>query len=192
DFDYIDDQAILESQIENGKIKIAGESFGYLILPNTHVISAKIYNKIEDFVNSGGMLITLGGLPNTGMTKEETNTVNKISDRLKKSKKVINVNNVPDVIQSIKEFLDADLKLDNACPELMYVHRQKNGKDIYFISNSLDEAISREITLRCTGSTSIWHPTTGEIKQINSIEKNGKTIIRLNLKPFEGVFIVFN
>jgi len=192
DFDYIDDQAILESQTADGKIKVANESFSILILPNAYVIPADVYKKVETFVNSGGSLIALGGLPDTGMTKDETKIINEISQRLKKSNKVIIAKNVPDVIESSKKVLDLDLSLNNPCKELMYAHRQKDGKDIYFISNSLDKSISREITFRCTGKTSIWHPTTGDIKPIEGREENGKTVIRLDLKPFEGVFIVFN
>jgi hypothetical protein len=152
----------------------------------------KVYKKIESFVNSGGSLISLGGLPNTGMTKDETKIVNEISQKLKKLSKVVIVQNVSDAVKSAKEFSDADLSLDKACRELFYVHRQKDGRDIYFVSNSLDESVSRDITFKCAGNTSIWHPTTGEIKPINGKKEKGKTIIKLDLKPFEGVFIVFN
>lgn len=192
DFDYLDDQAVLESQIEDGSMKITGEAFNCMILPNAYVMPAEVYKKIEEFVNSGGSLIVLGGLPDTGMTRDETRIVREISQRLKKSGKIALVENVSDVIKSVKEFSDADLSLDASCGELHYVHRQKDGKDIYFLSNSLDESISREITFRCTGDTSIWHPTTGEIRSINGREENGKTVIKLDLEPFEGVFIVFD
>jgi hypothetical protein len=192
DFDYLDDQAVLESQIEDGSMKITGEAFNCMILPNAYVISAEVYKKIEAFVNSGGSLIALGGLPDTGMTKDETRIIHEISQRLKKSGKIAIVENISNVIKSVKEFSDADLSLNLSCGELHYVHRQKDGKDIYFVSNSLDESISREITFKCTGSPSIWHPTTGEINSINGKEENGKTIIKLDLKPFEGVFVVFN
>lgn len=72
------------------------------------------------------------------------------------------------------------------------LHRKNEGKDIYFISNSLDESVSREITINCKGNTTIWNPTTGDIKPINSFIKDGKTAINITLKPFEAVFIVFN
>jgi hypothetical protein len=191
DFDYLDDQAVLESQIEDGSMKITGEAFNCMILPNAYVMPAGVYEKIEAFVNSGGSLIALGGLPDTGMTKDETKIIREISQRLEKSGKIAIVENVSDVVKFAGEFSDADLSLDIACRELLYVHRQKDGKDIYFVSNSLDESISREITFRCIGKTSIWHPTTGEINSINGREENGKTIIKLDLKPFEGVFIIF-
>ncbi|MEK7395524.1 MAG: glycosyl hydrolase, partial [Candidatus Poribacteria bacterium] len=125
DFDYLDDQAVLESQIEDGSMKITGEAFNCMILPNAYVIPAGVYEKIEAFVNSGGSLIALGGLPDTGMTKDETKIVRETSQRLKKSGKIAIVENVHDVVKFAGEFSDADLSLDTACQELLYVHRQK-------------------------------------------------------------------
>jgi hypothetical protein len=102
------------------------------------------------------------------------------------------VKNVSDVVKAVNQLSEPDLSLDKHCRELFYAHRQKDGKDIYFISNSLDESISREITLKCTGDVTLWHPTTGEIKSISGESKDGKTVIKLELKPYEGVFIVLD
>jgi uncharacterized protein YneF (UPF0154 family) len=191
DFDYIDDQVILESEIREGSLNVAGESFKCVVLPNAYVMPLGVYNKLDKFVNSGGSLIALGGLPQIGMKEDETKSVKEISMRLSKSDRVKIVNGIDDVIKAVNEFTTPDLMLNKPCGELFYLHRQNDGKDIYFISNSLDESISREITINCTGKVSLWHPTTGEIKTINAENKDNNTIIKLDLKAFEGIFIVF-
>lgn len=192
DFDYIDDQAILEGDVNAGALNVAGESFKCIVLPNTYVIPAGVYEKLEKFVSSGGFLVALGGLPEIGMTEEETVSVKSISQKLIMSDQVKIVKNVDDVLEAINKFVKPDLTLNKPCKELFYLHHQNNGKDIYFISNSLDESVSREITMNCTGKMSLWHPTTGEIKSINAEQKDNKTLIKIDLKAFEGVFIVFD
>ena len=141
-------------------------------------------------MDSGGSIVALGGLPDTGMTRDETVVVQAISSRLRGSDRVTIVQNVPEVIPAVNSFSDADVLLNNPCRELFYLHYQKDGRDIYFISNSLDEAIQREITLKCAGKAQIWHPTTGEMHPVDCrIECDGTTI-NLNLDAFEAVFIV--
>jgi hypothetical protein len=192
DFDYIDDQAIMESEISNNSLNVAGESFKCVVLPNTWVIPADVYKKIEAFVNSGGSLIALGGLPEIGMTEDETSLVKAISQRLNTSDRVTITKNIGDVVEAVNKYTEPDVILNKHCRELFYLHCQKDGKDIYFISNSLDESVNREITIKCTGNLSLWHPTTGDIKPINAEKKGDKTIVKLDLKPFEAVFLVFD
>jgi hypothetical protein len=191
DYDYVDDQAILESQVKNGCMEVAGESFKCVILPNTWVIPAHVYGKLEKFVDSGGSVVALGGLPDIGMDKEETAVVKDISRRLSNSSRVLVIQSVVDIVNAVNNFSEPDFSLDKPCRELLYLHRQKDGKDIYFISNSLDTPIQREVTLRCTGKPQIWHPTTGEIRDVDYEAKDGKTIIKINLNAFEGVLLVF-
>ena len=191
DFDYVDDQAILESQINNGIMEIAGESFKCVILPDAWVIPANVYKKLEEFIDSGGSIVALGGLPDTGMSKEETHIVKGISDKLSKSDRVSVIQNVPEVTKAVNKFTQPDVSLNEPCREVFYLHYQKDGKNIYFISNSLDSPIQREITLNCKGKPQLWHPTTGAIKDIDYETKDNNTVIKLDLKAYEGVLVVF-
>lgn len=191
DFDFVDDEAILSSQIKNGRMEIAGESFCVIVLPNTVVIPLNVYKRIDDFVNSGGWLISLGDLPKMGMNERETISVLQISQRLANSNNTKIVNDIKDVISSLNGILEPDLSLNKPCRELFYLHRKKEGREIYFISNSSDETVEREITFSCKGEPELWHPTTGEIMPIKYRDENGRTLIKLTLKPFEGVILVF-
>lgn len=191
DFDYIDDQAILESQVIDGTMEVAGESFECVVLPNTWAIPANVYQKLEKFVDSGGSIVALGGLPDTGMGMDETAIIEKISEKLDKSDRVSVAQNVLEVVNVVNTFSDSDVSLDKSCRELFYLHRQQNGKDIYFIANNLDAPIHSEMIINCIGKPQLWHPTTGEISNLDCVSKDNKTTINLDLNAFEGVFIVF-
>ena len=191
DFDYVDDQAILESEIDANCMGVAGESFRCVVLPNAWAIPADVYQKLEAFVDSGGSIVALGGLPDTGMSESETVIIRAISGRLTGSDRVSVVHDVSEVVGAVNGFSAPDVSLDRPCRELFYLHRQRDGRDIYFISNSLDEPVQSEITLNCTGKPQLWHPTTGEIRDLDCETRDGRTIIKLGLNAFEAVFIVF-
>jgi len=150
-----------------------------------------VYRKLEMFVESGGSVVALGGLPDIGMGKDEAAVVQAISSKLSKSDRVSVVKDISDVVGAVNRFSAPDISLDKPCRELFYLHRQQDGRDIYFISNNLDTSIRREVTLRCTGEPQIWHPTTGEVRPLNYDLRDSKTIVKLDLDAFEGVFIVF-
>ncbi|MGQ9607954.1 MAG: glycosyl hydrolase [bacterium] len=192
DFDYIDDQAILESHLEDACMKISGECFKCIILPNCWIIPADVYQKIERFANSGGYVIMLGELPSIGVTEEETIKIREISSKLSGSVNVMIAESVSDVIRIINATIEPDFSLNEPCSELLYLHRKKDDKDIYFVSNSRNESVNRKITLICTGTPKLYHPTTGEVSSISYEMKDNKTIIDMNLKPFEGILIVFS
>ncbi len=192
DFDYIDDQAIIESHLEDACMKISGESFKYIILPNCWIMPLDVYQKLEKFIDNGGHIIALGELPGFGMTEDETVKVREISSKLSRSEQVVIVENISDIIRVINDRIEPDLAINEPCRELFYLHRKKDGRDIYFISNSLNEQINRKITINCVGTPKLYHPTTGEILPIVYETKGNKTIIDLNLKAFEGILIVFD
>ncbi len=192
DFDYIDDQAILESHLEDGRMKVSEESFLCIILPNCWIIPAGVYQKIEEFTFNGGYVIALGDLPSFGMTEDETIKVREISNKLSNSKNVIVAENIGDAMEIVNRIFEPDLALDKPCRELFYLHRKKDSKDIYFISNSLNESVNRKIIVNCIGIPKLYHPTTGDISSISYETKDNKTLIDINLKPFEGVLIVFD
>ncbi len=170
DFDYLDDQAILESAITNNKLKVAGESFGCILLPETRIIPLATYLKIADFVEKGGKLVVFGEFPQLGLTPEETRRVISITDKLKKSPGVNAVTTMPAIIPAVKGAVGSDVSLDTPCRELFYNHRTSDLTDIYYLINLSDQPIDREVTFRSTGKTESWNPLTGSVQQLEGTQ----------------------
>ena len=191
DFDFIDDQAIIESQISERAFNLFGESFKTLILPETSILPLSTYQKIADFVNTGGQLIVLGQLPQTGMNPTETSSIAVINKQLSKSGHVLVVKSLSEIVSSIKKHNATDISLNEPSNELFYNHRTDDNNDIYFLINLSDRPVEREISFRAVGKIEKWDPLSGEIKPVNGKPIKNKIIITSKLDPLESVIYVF-
>ena len=77
---------------------------------------------------------------------------------------------------------------------LSYLHKVKDGRNVYFFANSTDESVDQEITLRGKLRLRRWDPQTGEIAMLKTTEfvEDGQsfTKAKLELDPVKSVFFV--
>ncbi|MCL5019296.1 MAG: hypothetical protein M1426_02310 [Patescibacteria group bacterium] len=106
------------------------------------------------------------------------------------------------VIKDVLPVLDVDIKqtivplktgkdYDGA---LTYIHKVKNGHDIYFFANSTMQNMESEVVLRGKKNLAIWNPHSGEkLPAQMGNEKAGAedvTKIRLVLPPVTSLFYI--
>jgi hypothetical protein len=74
-----------------------------------------------------------------------------------------------------------------------YHHRHDAGRDIYFVSNTTDKAISAVCRFRVQeGVPQLWDPRTAEIRKLPVYHHEGAgTIVPLEFEAHESYFIVF-
>jgi hypothetical protein len=76
--------------------------------------------------------------------------------------------------------------------KLLFVHRQTNDRDIYWINNRNDRKESIEADFRIDGKEpELWHPENGKTEPVSYNMANGITRITLNLSPQDAVFVIF-
>ena len=75
-----------------------------------------------------------------------------------------------------------------------YIHKQKDGRDIYFFTNSSNDSISTLVSLRGRLKLQRWDPFTGETTGLASRRERRSggtyTHFELDLPPVSGVFVV--
>ncbi len=76
---------------------------------------------------------------------------------------------------------------------IRYTHRQMDDRDIYFISNRTDEAVSDTCRFRSGAQyAEVWDPVTAEIRPTNcSPDRDGLTAVAVKLDAYQSCFIVF-
>ena len=62
DYDYLDDEILVTSEIANGRLHIAGESYKLLVLPSATTMRYAVAERIAAFRRSGGTVIACGKL----------------------------------------------------------------------------------------------------------------------------------
>ncbi len=192
DFDYLDDEAILEAEVRDGALHLQGEAFRCVVLPEAWVMPLETLQQLADLVEAGGGIVALGGLPEKGMNPEETEGVVALSKQLAASDRVIEIRDVPGVAEAVGKLVPADLFLRNPCRDLFYCHRKLDGKDIYFLANLAEETVQTYAVFRTQGKTAQrWEPRTGIIRDMTEVMSDDETLIcPVMLDPLEGVFVV--
>lgn len=202
--------------------KINFQNFKVLIIPGGDVISADALNTIKQYYENGGKVIFTGSLPNKsaefGKHKQvlkilselfEVENSDEISDELAK------VNDKGGSVAFVKEVseqalnntfermnINPDVAFDSLLPEaklgyVNYIHKQNEGKDIYFISNTTENKLSLSLTLRGKIETlEMWDPHSGQIEKVEGVNhttrKDGRdfTSFDLKLPAVSSIFIV--
>jgi hypothetical protein len=78
---------------------------------------------------------------------------------------------------------------------LTYIHKVKDGREIYFFANSTDNPIDTKVTLRGNVKLSIWDPMTGKSRPVEATHASTQpsqdvTTVPLKLEPVSGLFYV--
>ena len=177
DFDYLDDEITVTAEVEGGKFRIADESYRILVIPSSTTMRCSVADKVAAFRRAGGKVIACGQLPTRSMERG-------MDGRLAEALSLCH--RVPDaqgVIEAITAEGQRDFSLAQPDPHIYYLHRRKQGRDIYFVINMATEDRELEPAFRAKGSASVWDPRTGETRAFT--EK------RIKIPSTSAMFVVF-
>ena len=73
---------------------------------------------------------------------------------------------------------------------LTYIHKVKDGHDIYFFANSTEKPVDTKVVLRGTKNLTIWNPHTGERAAAEFTAGAGTTTVHLVLAPVTSLFYI--
>jgi hypothetical protein len=75
----------------------------------------------------------------------------------------------------------------------LFIHRQIDGAEVYFVSNQNDQEIATDCTFRVTGmQPELWHPDTGKREILAQYKQDEQTtIVPLRFDPSGSAFVVF-
>lgn len=199
------------------------QEYRLLIIPSGKVISVETLKRVAEYYRSGGKIIFTGELPVVAAEYGRSNELKPLLDEMLSgtSPNVIYLRRTtPDKLaEALAKLLpDGDVMIDPVIPlarkdsdllygvdiyrnlkedelgVLSYIHKVKEGRDIYLFGNSTNTPVSTEVRLRGNHRLEIWDPRTGEVTgcQTTSTEINGQkfTVINLQLDPVEALFFV--
>ncbi len=174
-----------------------------VVLPPMTTIRTATLEKIKEFYNCGGTVIAFRNLPNASaengrndpniqsLLKEIFGVVSGEEQENKQGGKAIFL---PDEESRIPEIISNAISQDVIASEEEIFHtHQKVGKlDVYFLFNVKPEKRELCFSFRTCGEPEIWDAFTGDVKPVHRFEvQGGRTNVRLNMEPHEGVLLVF-
>lgn len=185
------------------------ETYRVLIIPGGSTISVRVMQKVKDFYDCGGRVIFTSRLPEQAAEPGFDPVVRKLvrsilensSDSAGKAAFVAEAD-YGGLAAVLSEFLKLpDVALDAPAPlpggSLGYLHKQKKNRNIYYLANSSEQAVSCPVTLRGKIKDPwFWDPHTGTRSQADCFysEKNGisVTAVTLELPPVRSIFLIEN
>lgn len=177
DFDFIDFQSILASDIIDGKLCVAGEKYKTVVVVETNSMRHATLEKLKKFTDLGGNLIILGDVP------QYTDV---IGDTLPDEVNATLVNSNVELIVAVNRLTNRDfMPIDGSRANVL--HRNDGDIDVYFVRNAAKGTVC---AFDCDGTAEIWFADGSKRLLLDSCKKNGKTHIAI---PFDGDnLIVFN
>ncbi|MEM6378532.1 MAG: glycosyl hydrolase, partial [Bacteroidota bacterium] len=184
------------------------QQYKVLILPGSKVISYNTLEKIKDFYQQGGKVIATTMLP---IKSTEMGQNQKVMDVIQEifglnpmeqqdTSKIIRHSNEnggqsifiprPDqdnLSRALDQYLIPDIQffpnpnLKSKQGSFNYIHKVKDGKNIYFFTNSSDDAIETEVILKGKLNLENWNPHTGTtfaLENVTYIEEEGQTFTK--------------
>jgi len=107
------------------------------------------------------------------------------------------------VLKEVLPVLDVDIQQPPMWPvkmaqeydgALTYIHKVKDGHDIYFFANSKEAPVDTKVVLRGNKTLALWNPQTGEKQaaECGHADASGQAVtsVHLSLGPLSAMFLV--
>ncbi|WP_461130362.1 glycosyl hydrolase [Spirosoma aerophilum] len=191
EYDFVNATALKTAlRVEGGKIVAkSGQPYRLLVLdPSARYMTLPTLKKLGELVKAG-MHVT-GTKPEQSPSLSDNPAefaalVNQIWSQPTVSTKPIDA-----VLSEMGVAKDVDIS--GAAAEILYVHRQTAGQDIYWLDNRSDSPNEARISFRVAGKVpQLWNPQTGKTESVSYQIKDGRTIIPLRFESWDAYFIVF-
>ncbi len=215
DFTFIHPESLVDGRVthQDGQLRLLNEvnhqEYDLLILPGGKVLSAETLLQIKDYYDQGGKILATTMLPEKSAEYGRDSLVQALVNELfgpAKHRDEGTVHRsagggmtlfVPEptdaTLREALEKLDvqADLYTLDPTPRnsgggvFNYIHKQKNGKEIYFFSNSTDDTFTTPVELSGKMKLQEWNPYTGAIRDLPStsyVQREGRDYTRFELQ----------
>jgi hypothetical protein len=186
-FDFISDDFLMQSNIENGSIKTAkNTAYKTLIVPDADALPVKTLLKLIEMKQQGASII-FRGMPETvpGLFnyKERERELQKI---VAKNKTWMNTGKT-----LIQQLHLVDVFGENASDfGLKIIRKELNGNKIYFIANHSENVVNGFVPFNAKAkSATLMDPLTSETGMAKMEQTSNGIEVLLQLKPGETVFL---
>lgn len=204
------------AKLDGKEVQLHGEKYKVLIVPPVEAIPYETLAKVKQFYDNGGIVVGYGFLPSKSATIGKTSqAIAQLCDSIwsNNAKPGPNACNrhssggraylLPELLSSktVTEAIVADagvrptLKVaaGRTDDNLHVLHRQKDGRDIFFVCNQIPYGPARQFTFQvnASGEPEIWDAMRNEITTPAFERIDDKHIeVTMSLEPLESFLLV--
>ena len=203
DFTYLHPEVLdRKCTLENGRLVLGNaenrEEYSVLIFPSMDVIELKTLEKLCGFAKCGGRLISVGRVPTKSAEHGGDERVCELMAGLFEKGLCRHIESF-DSQALVGLLCETGLTFDVECGEVevtggnfTYIHKEIEGRDVYFFANSGDEPVSADVVLRGNKRLELWDPHSREPKREADCRpnQNGTTTLKVSLGSVKSAFYV--
>ena len=198
DWEIVFEEIVEEGRADRGKLKVRSAAFSAVVVPAAHVLSAKVFAKLEAFAESGGLLVFVGATPSISIDEGFD-----VRTRVKALMALENVHRVQvgddDTwvhFRSRLEHLlfgqaDPSIRLEGIGHEnILAVHRRIGTRSTFQFANMSSQPLEVRARVACGSRLELWHPDSGDRYDLETSRRGKEQVFTLELAPWEGLFVV--
>ncbi len=193
DFEIFSEELLNRANISNGKLKLSGQSFSMLVLPEVRMLNKATLNKVRAYHDAGGHVVFIGSLPSqnpllgedASMMQEATELTASGSGRIRH---MPDLGKFEELMEWVMKEIPSNVKWEGPST-VRITQRQDEDQSIIMVANpSAEDALGSLIT-NFQGEVSLWDAETGKVKAIDK-RKNSNTI-EVKVPANSARFLVF-
>jgi hypothetical protein len=193
DFEVLTEELVRKATVVNGRMELADQSFAFLVLPETRMLSGASMDTIEAFAASGGHVIFTGSLPSMNPAKGAVAAVRRRADILlashaDRARLVTDERRFGETVEWMAERVPPVLRW-NGPAAVRVAHQREPGRDIILVANPGAAAAQGSLACAFGGSVSVWDPETGKIQDAG-ISRPGEAVV-IAVPADSARFLVF-
>jgi hypothetical protein len=202
-YDFVNSDALLNLlSVEKGEIVTAsGMKYKLLVLDqNSRFMPLPVLNKIRDLVQNGATVLGPKPLKSPSLSDDQSEFQTVVNQLWTTENgmtafgngKIYSGKSVAEVMKEMNVNPDFEYNKPDDKTELLFVHRNLPGVDIYWVNNRNNREENVNAKFRVQGKEAeIWYPETGKIEKASFDISNGITNVPLHLVSNDAIFIVF-
>ena len=201
-FDFFDDEVLKKTgRLAENKLVLGSSSYRVVVLPGVERIPLETMRKVEEFVNSGGIVIATRRLPEivpglkvSVAAQTELHGIVKRLFEGPSAKGHFVADEKQPLGRKLVSLLQPDMALDLSIPDIGFIHRRASDADLYFIANTSNTGQTVRATFRINHmQAEWWDPFSGKVAPAKvEIATETGTTVALELEPYGSRVLVFS
>lgn len=175
EFSYLDMKGLVSATIRDGKLHQGDLSWEVLILPQVETISVEALRVISTFVQAGGKVIAVGGLPKNSDVDFPSDQVLQLSSSLFSAQEphaekstYLPAYDRQLFEEALSAVLTRDYTIEPRNAPVLASYKRRDGSDILLLANDSDKPQECTVTFASGRNFSLWDPNSGEVRKITN------------------------
>jgi hypothetical protein len=177
DFECLGEDMLARADIRSDRLALAAEQFAFLVLPEMRMLSRASLDKVRAFLNAGGRVAFVGGLPSQDPEKGDDPALSQevcalLDGRPEQTLHVTDLKDLPQLVDWMNRLVPPRVEWEGP-GSIRLLERHESGRTILLLANPGKADAEGRVAVTTSGGASVWNPETGAVELLGEIDEGG-------------------